>query len=85
VRDPRLAEIDFLMELERDEQMTLIASEQDEHGASLNESTARWYGLGFTRFRAMVVDLVLRDFLVGERGYQEAEPPHAQHLRACPH
>jgi hypothetical protein len=68
VRDPRLAEIEFLMELERNEEVTPIAGEVDEQGPPLDEHTAHWHGLGQVRFRDMVMDHLIRGLVVGHLG-----------------
>lgn len=50
------------MELERAGQHTVSTFDQ---GNLLKESTARWYGLNNAQFRAMVLDFILRDFVIG--------------------
>jgi diguanylate cyclase (GGDEF)-like protein len=71
VRDPRLAEIEFLMRLERDQQISLSTSENDNSRHLVGESTGPWYGLTMSRFRAMVLNLLQRDLVVGVIGTEE--------------
>src|SRR4051812_24398858 len=63
MRDPRLIEIDFLMDLERSGQLSLRSKSRDEDSGVGTSRTL--YGTDGDRFRDMVLGLILQGHLVG--------------------
>ena len=68
MRDPRLAEIEFLMDIERADHLALRSTSSEESSGSIssNGSDARnLYGLSVGRFRDMVLHFILNEYVVG--------------------
>ena len=72
MRDPRLVEIDFLMAVDTARGLHLRSplSDSDSGARQAGETEPTRFGFDAARFRDMVIDFVLRDFLVSDHRQQ---------------
>lgn len=67
MRDPRLVEIDFLMDLETKGMLTIQSTNSDAHSGVVGDGSRERYGLDARRFRDLLLELLSRGLIVGYR------------------
>lgn len=66
MQDPRLVEIDFLMDLEREGQLNVRSVASDDRSGVERHTGFHRYGFDAVRFRDMILGLILQGHIVGQ-------------------